>query len=209
MGVKLVKRAYAYRVDVPLHPNEFALLGYMAATALDADNPPRYFDSREASALALGRRVPDQPDGHPTKSPACPCPVCRARRAAFESVRVALRGLVSVGAIERIKVGRAGQRAEYALRLDVSRSRLTKEYRARLDTEQAWRQVAGPAWPTIQGASGPQSQSAPGPKEGQRRTQEPTRGITSVDSTTPLGRVVQVVSPQVGRVLDGGAAGDL
>ena len=98
MGSRLVKRAYAYAVDVPLHPNEFRLLAWMCLTALDEDTPPRYFDSREASALALGRRVPDEDTPE--------------RSAGLEAVKVAIRGLTAVGAVRRRKHGHRGQRAE-------------------------------------------------------------------------------------------------
>lgn len=123
MGVKLVKQFIAYSVDVPLNINEYRLLLNMALTALDADNPPRYFDSREASAYALGRRIPDPP---PPGEPELP-----ERLAAFEAVKTATRGLVGLRAIERLKTGHRGQRAEYAIRLDPMLSRGTDEWRKR------------------------------------------------------------------------------
>lgn len=104
MGAQLVSRAYAYAARVHLKPNEFRLLAFMALTALDADNPPRYFASRGQSALALGRMVSDDPSDPETA-------------AAFQRVKEAVAGLVAVGAIERTKRGREGQRAEFLILL--------------------------------------------------------------------------------------------
>lgn len=102
MGAQLVGRAYAYASRVHLKPNEFRLLAFMALTALDADNPPRYFASRGQSAMALGRMVSDDP-----KDP--------ESAAAFQRVKEAIAGLIAAGAITRLKRGREGQRAEFAL----------------------------------------------------------------------------------------------
>jgi hypothetical protein len=123
MGANLVGRAIAYAVDVPLQPNEFRLLVGMCLTALDSDTPPRYFDSREASALVLGRRVPDHSPGNDAAS--------RERAAAFQSVKMALAGLVKVGAIKRARAGGNGRRAEYTIVLDLPTSLSTAEVRRR------------------------------------------------------------------------------
>jgi hypothetical protein len=127
VGAKLIKRAYIYAIDVPLTPNEFRLLNWMALTALDEDVTPRYFDSRESSALALGRRVVD--DGYGDEADQ------RYRAAAFEAVKVAYRGLVNLRAITRIKAGRNGQRTEYAIHLDVLITRTTEEFARRSSKE--------------------------------------------------------------------------
>lgn len=121
MGVKLVKQMILYAVDVPLSQNEYRLLLNMALTAMDADDPPRYFDSREASALAIGRRVADEVPGQPDPE----------RAAAFEAVKVATRGLVNLKAIERLRTGHRGQRAEYVVRLDPVLTRQTDEWQKR------------------------------------------------------------------------------
>lgn len=142
MGVKLVKQMMVYAVDVPLTQNEYRLLLNMALTAMDADQPPRYFDSREASAYALGRRVPDAP---PPGQPELP-----ERLAAFQAVKTATRGLVALGAIEQLKTGHKGQRAEFAIRLDPHLSRGTDEWRKRLD-----RNPANPPPPEKKGKAGP------------------------------------------------------
>ncbi|MFB8893576.1 hypothetical protein [Microbacterium plantarum] len=127
MGSRLVKQLIAYAIDVPLKPNEYRLMTYMALTALDDDTPPRYFDSREASALALGRRVRDEvhPD-HPDHAE-----IQLERNAAFSAVKEAVSGLTGIGAIRRLKSGRAGRRAEFAVVIDVQMSINTEEYRRR------------------------------------------------------------------------------
>jgi hypothetical protein len=83
----------------------------MSLTALDNDKPPRYFASRETTAVAFGRTVPDQPD--PT-DPAAE-EIDRMRDAAFKPVETALRGLKSKGAIRKIRDGRGGTTAAFAL----------------------------------------------------------------------------------------------
>jgi hypothetical protein len=111
MGAQLARLAYAWAVDRTVKPNEMRLLVFMALTALDADNPPRYFASRESSAVALGRRLPERvEESDPTFSS-----VEKERDAAFSRVKVATQGLVKSGAIRNVKRGREGQRAEYAL----------------------------------------------------------------------------------------------
>jgi|GEM_PF-3995434 len=123
MGVNLVSRAFAYAVDVPLKPTEFRLLIGMCLTAMDAGNPPRYFDSLEASALALGRRVPDRAPGDDEGE--------RMRLAAFQAVKIALHGLTQVGAVRRTVTGGHGRRAEYEIVLDAHASLSTAEGRKR------------------------------------------------------------------------------
>lgn len=127
MGANLVGRVIAYAADVPLKPNEFRLLVGMAHTALDTAERPRYFDSREASALILGRRVPDAVhDGDPSADA-----VARERNAAFQAVKEALRGLNNLGAIKRQRTGGNGRRAEYTIVLDARSSLSTAECRKR------------------------------------------------------------------------------
>jgi hypothetical protein len=107
MGAQLVGRAIAFAAMNDLKPNEYRLLIFMALTALDTDQPPRYFASREESAFGLGRRVAD---GHTTD----PDEIA-ARDAAFKAVKLAVQGLVKCGAIERLQRGRSGRRAEFAV----------------------------------------------------------------------------------------------
>lgn len=127
MGAGLVKLAYAYAVDVPLNPNEFRLLAFMALTALDDPKDGRpaktYFAGREESALALGRRVPDRgasEDGD------------RERTSAFQLLKVALAGLCDLSAIKQLEPARRGKRAaRYELILDVNATRRTPTFVAR------------------------------------------------------------------------------
>ncbi|MBF4606936.1 hypothetical protein [Curtobacterium sp. VKM Ac-1393] len=113
VGARLVGEAIVFAQRVPLAPNEFRLLVYMALTALDADAKPRYFASRESSAFALGFAIPDEPaPGDPDA-----VKIERQRTNAFQRVKVATTGLVRRGAIASERRGREGQRAEYSLRL--------------------------------------------------------------------------------------------
>lgn len=118
--MKLVKRTFIYAADVPLTPNEFRLLQWMALTALDEDVTPRYFDSQESSALALGRRVLDAACGDESDQ--------LYRAASLQAVKVATQGLVKLRAVTRIRDGRTGQRAEYAIHLDTTITRTTPEW---------------------------------------------------------------------------------
>jgi len=184
MGVRLVGEAMSYRVDVPLHANEYSLLIGMALTARDTDTPPRYFDSREAAALALGRRVPD---AHRDDA-RCACADCRARSAAFEAVKVALRGLVALGAVERTKRARAGQRAEYSIVLDVGITRATDEYSRRQGKGEP-SAVGRVSLPLKEGRAFQQGKGEPSPKEIQGSHTGDTAGTTSRNSTISLAPV--------------------
>lgn len=106
MGAQLVGKAFAFGMAHSLTGNEFRLLAFMAHTALDTDQPPRYYGSRERSAFGLGIAVPEHDD---TPEAA------KARRSAFEVVRRATAALVDAGAITRVRSGRAGQRAEFTI----------------------------------------------------------------------------------------------
>ncbi|MDR6613591.1 hypothetical protein [Leifsonia sp. 1010] len=107
MGAQLVGRAIAFAAMHDLKPNEYRLLIFMAYTALDSDQPPRYFASREMSAYALGRMLAEGVDLSDAQ--------LKERASAFELVKVATRGLVNLGAIERLERGRAGRRAVYGV----------------------------------------------------------------------------------------------
>lgn len=111
MGAQLVGRAFAFAATSRLTQSERLVLLFMAYTALDADKPPRYFASREQTAIALGRMVPDavSPDDDRFAE------VEAERTAAFQRVKLAVQGLVKAGAIERVRRGREGQRAEFVL----------------------------------------------------------------------------------------------
>lgn len=185
MGARLVKLTYVYAADIPLNPSEFRLLVWMSMTALDDDPTPRYFDSRESSALALGRRVVD--DGYGDEADQ------RERAAAFEAVRVALNGLVALGAVDRVKTGRNGRRSEYAIRLDVLASRASAEFTKRRSKV---RPKPGSAWTQSQGEPGLKARvgldSKPGSPCPSGTTKEPqgtTAGITFGNGTTSPGAV--------------------
>jgi hypothetical protein len=115
MGAQLVAAAYAFAAkhEPPLKPNEKLLLIFMALTALDTDKSPRYFAARESSALALGRLVPDAPTSDNPRADE----INAERAAAFQRVKEALAGLVKAKAIERVRSGRPGQRAEFVLKV--------------------------------------------------------------------------------------------
>ncbi len=107
MGAQLVGRAIAFAAQNDLKPNEYRLLVFMALTALDSDQQPRYFASREESAFALGRMIADKTTTDPS--------ALAAREAAFKAVKLATQGLVRLGAIDRIERGRNGHRAVYGV----------------------------------------------------------------------------------------------
>lgn len=188
MGARLVKLTYVYAADIPLNPSEFRLLIWMSMTALDDDPTPRYFDSRESSALALGRRVVD--DGYGDEEDQ------RERAAAFEAVRVALKGLVALGAVDHIKRGRNGHRSEYAIRLDVLASRQSAEFTKR---RAKVRPKPGSAWTQTQVEPGlkprPDLGSNPGSACPSGTTEEPqgtTARTTTGNGTTSPGAVDNV-----------------
>lgn len=113
MGAQLVGAAYGFAATHPVKHHEMRVLLWMAHTARDADTPPRYFGSRETTALALGYMLPDQPD--PTDPEAAAKNAERER--GFQRVKVAVSGLVKLGAIARLHSGRDGRSAEFEITL--------------------------------------------------------------------------------------------
>lgn len=121
MGAQNVSQAFLWAADrqedaldpaeAPPTPNEMRLLIWMSLHALDRDIPPRYFMRREGTAVAFGRKIPDEPD---PESPDAE-DVRRERAAAFQRIKIATQGLVKKGAIRRVRRGREGVIAEYAL----------------------------------------------------------------------------------------------
>ncbi len=111
MGLKLVKRAFATFATVKVSADARNVLIWMALTARDDDDPPRYFARREETCYALGRMVPDAP------APDAPDreQIARERAAAFQRLKVVIGELVAAGLLERVKRGQRNQRAEYAL----------------------------------------------------------------------------------------------
>ncbi|MWJ18486.1 hypothetical protein DOU17_06040 [Clavibacter michiganensis subsp. michiganensis] len=116
MGAQLVGKAYAFAVDHRLTDREMRLLAWMALTAKDTDLQPQYYRRRESTALALGELVPDRPEsGDPETATKT-----AERDAAFQRVKVATAGLVKAGAITRLRSGREGRVAVFAVTLGVT-----------------------------------------------------------------------------------------
>lgn len=113
MGASLVKLAIAFGATHKLTGNEFRVLIQMAVTAKDTDPEPSYWSSREDSARALGRMIPDEPAPDDPDADA----KRRERDAAFFALKGAIRGLRTAGAIQTTDPGRRGHRAVYKLTL--------------------------------------------------------------------------------------------
>lgn len=100
------------------YPNisDFAMraLVQMAAMALDRDTPPKYYGGWEATARALGRRIPDLRDDLP---PDQYNEVLRLRSNAQRAVGRAVKELVACGAVIRTNRAKVGQRSVYDLNL--------------------------------------------------------------------------------------------
>lgn len=111
MGAQLVGKAIAFAAVNDLKPNEFKLLIFMAQTALDTDQLPRYFGSREMSAYGIGLVVADSDVTKYAR---------RRRNSAFELLRRATNGLIAAGAITQTRGGRIGQHAEFTVLTSVT-----------------------------------------------------------------------------------------
>lgn len=106
--MKLANGAMRFAAEQDLKPNEFRLLMHMCLLAVDDATPPKYWASRERSAWALGHPVPLADDDEEA---------ARERRAGFQLVKVATRGLLDKAAIYRLSAGRAGRQAEFEIRV--------------------------------------------------------------------------------------------
>lgn len=95
MGAQLVSRVFVSWGHLPDRP--FRLLAHMALVVKDAHPKPTYWGGRDAMAQALGLD---------------PSP------AAHQSVKRAMRALVTAGAAEVAYYGHTGKRTEYLLTLD-------------------------------------------------------------------------------------------
>ncbi|WP_181110602.1 helix-turn-helix domain-containing protein [Rathayibacter sp. AY1B8] len=111
-GCEARRRGERFR-RYPVKHHEMRVLLWMAHTARDTDTPPRYFGSRETTALAPGYMLPDQPN--PTDPEAAVKNAERER--GFQRVKVAVSGLVKLGAIARLHSGRDGRSAEFEITL--------------------------------------------------------------------------------------------
>lgn len=118
MGIRHVNAAFAILVGKDVTPSAARVLLWMAKTARDDDDPPVYFASREATAVALGRLVPDEPAAdHPDHAK-----IVREREAAFRRVQEAMTSLTRSGLITRRSAGGRGRTATYELNLTQLRS---------------------------------------------------------------------------------------
>lgn len=94
MGAQLVSRVYTSWSHLPDRP--FRLLCHMALIVKDSTKKPTYWGGRDAMAQALGMEPGD---------------------AAYQSVKRAVRQIISAGAAEVALHGHAGKRTEYVLTL--------------------------------------------------------------------------------------------
>jgi len=111
MGGRNVKAVYALWGDLP--DGAFRLLAYMAAIALDEDDPPRFYAGRETMAYALGWVVADKTTTDPAE--------VALREQAFKSVYRQTSVLKKAGAITTIVAAAPGRTAEYGLNLRAGR----------------------------------------------------------------------------------------
>ena len=95
MGYQLVARCYTSWTGLPDRP--FRLLCYMALLCRDDDPIPTFWAGREALADALG---------------------LDSSESAHRVTRRAIASLVSAGALERLRSGGRGRRAEYRLLIE-------------------------------------------------------------------------------------------
>jgi hypothetical protein len=109
MGAGNVKAVYALWADLPDRP--FRVLAYMALTAKDADDPPKFWGGRESLAVAIGRKV------SPNDSEA-------SVRTTFRAVRSAVKQLIEADAIKLDRHHAPGVPARYALQLRPNRGDL-------------------------------------------------------------------------------------
>ena len=86
-----------------LHPRAARLFAYMALTAKDQDNPPRYYGGHEALVECLYGKVSDDP---------------RHKQWRSREVYKVLDVLKTAGCIQSLKDGHRGTRAEYILLVD-------------------------------------------------------------------------------------------
>lgn len=118
MGIRLVNAAFAALADTKVTHSGALVLLWMCKVARDDDERPIYYASREATVLALGRRIPDAPDpSHPEHDA-----LAREREAAFRRVQDAVGSLVDSGLITRIAAGARGRAATFEI--NVKRSAL-------------------------------------------------------------------------------------
>lgn len=116
MGYGNVSLVYARWGHLPDRPHR--LLGYMALRSRDEDDPPRFYEGREACALALGKMTPPEPAAG-DKTPRA-VEIRKMRRNDFEAVAVAIRVLIREGAITQAVAPGPGRNAVYDLNIGLA-----------------------------------------------------------------------------------------
>jgi hypothetical protein len=139
MGAGNVKLVYARWGDLPDGP--MRLLLYMAVTAMDDGEQPRFWGGRDALAVAMGRMVPDKHTEDDAEK--------LERALAFKAVNRTIAALRKAGAITAMSGAAPGHNAVYALNLGIRRSPLTGDQ----------------SKPKRSPSSGDQSRSKTGPKK--------------------------------------------
>jgi hypothetical protein len=113
LGGSNVAAAYTYWAHLNHAP--FRLLAFMCLVTMDEDDPPRYWGGREALVHALGRQIAPEPA--PTDFSPRAEEYRKSRRADFEAVKVAMRGLTKAGVVAVESPASPGHNAVYQLRL--------------------------------------------------------------------------------------------
>lgn len=93
----------------------FRALSYMAHRSRDDDDPPKFWEGREALAFALGRETPPEPA--PSDESPRALENRRRRRADFEAVKAAVRPLLRVMVIAVDQASSPRNNARYSLHL--------------------------------------------------------------------------------------------
>jgi hypothetical protein len=112
MGSSNVALVYALWGHLPDHA--FRLLGYMALVTLDADEPPIFWQGVPALALALGRDLPEDPDGDNSIEAEV---IRKTRKAVLRIVSRAVSVCISEGVVRVIRKPSPGRHAVYSLHL--------------------------------------------------------------------------------------------
>ncbi len=113
MGIRHVNAAFAILPDARVTHSAALVLLWMAKTARDDDDPPIYFGSRETTAVALGRLLPEEPRPDDPNY----LHIVRDREAAFRRVQEAITNLTRSGLITRTAPGGRGRTATFELNL--------------------------------------------------------------------------------------------
>ena len=128
MGSHNVQLCYGRWGHLPDRP--FRLLAFMALISMDEDDPPLFWQGREAMCIALGRMLPTAPA--PTDTSPRAEQFRKQRRADFEAVKNAMRALFTVGVVEVHKECGPGQPTVYRLMLHAATGKAEPVERGRL-----------------------------------------------------------------------------